>query len=382
MLVAFSIRRINDNLKQMKKIYILTFSIILLILAGCAPLPTETQIPLSSPTSEPNLDSQTNSAWLPQEDVILFISERGGKKELFYMNTDGSQVEKISLPDLPENSLFERPTWSNALKKFFMGVSNGPNGDIYSFDFDGSNLTNLTNTVDQYEGNPLPSANGEYVLYVLEELDLDIGIMLPNGNNPTNLTLLYTTDSAPIWTNNDQQIIFTSNRPGTPSIFIMDIDGSNVRNISLGTGVDAWPNLSPVEALMSFQSDRAGALDIFLLNLDTNEITNLTNTENIREYQPIFSPDGTKILYTLEEDNKFDLYLMDIDGTQKERITTTPDQREFGAQWSANGSQIIFTGITNDQLEIFSYNTETKEITNLSNNPANDYAPLWIHFQE
>ncbi len=57
------------------------------------------------------------------------------------------------------------------------------------------------------------------------------------------------------------------------------------------------PDISPDGTDVAFYAYRNELPDIFLLNLETGEETQLTNTPDIWEIEPKWSPDGTKLLY-------------------------------------------------------------------------------------
>ncbi len=60
-----------------------------------------------------------------------------------------------------------------------------------------------------------------------------------------------------------------------------------------------------------------------------------------------WSPDGTKILYTIEDDDGYtitasDIYVINTDGTGKKQLTDTPDRLEKDPRWSPDGTKIVF----------------------------------------
>ena len=60
-----------------------------------------------------------------------------------------------------------------------------------------------------------------------------------------------------------------------------------------------------------------------------------------------WSPDSTKIIYTIEEDDGHtitasDIYVINADGTDEKQLTYTPDKLESDPRWSADGTKIVF----------------------------------------
>lgn len=87
----------------------------------------------------------------------------------------------------------------------------------------------------------------------------------------------------------------------------------------LGFSGTAW-----AESKIAFACDLPS--DICLINPDGSGLTNLTNTPNISEQSPSWSPDGTRIVFKIDLGNDpladwWDgLWVMDSDGSNRQRI--------------------------------------------------------------
>ena len=60
-----------------------------------------------------------------------------------------------------------------------------------------------------------------------------------------------------------------------------------------------------------------------------------------------WSPDSTKIIYTVEEDDGHtitasDIYVINADGTGKKQLTHTPGHLEIEPRWSPDGTKVVF----------------------------------------
>jgi Tol biopolymer transport system component len=56
---------------------------------------------------------------------------------------------------------------------------------------------------------------------------------------------------------------------------------------------------------------------------------------------PLWSPDGTKLLFGSRRDGNYELYVVNVDGSGLTCLTNTP-QDEAGGVWSPDGRQIAF----------------------------------------
>jgi Tol biopolymer transport system component len=65
------------------------------------------------------------------------------------------------------------------------------------------------------------------------------------------------------------------------------------------------------------------------MDADGSNKINLTNTADINDRQPDWSPDGSKIAFASHRDDNRDIYVMDADGSNEIRLTTHTSLDEF-----------------------------------------------------
>ena len=183
----------------------------------------------------------------------------------------------------------------------------------------------------------------------------------------TELTLLTKPDAfAPGWTGfarrtwpigwspDGGKIAFSSTHGGSKGIFVVNSDGSAiVRLTSLQLDAED-PRWSPtvndiafVQRLWIGQTS-SSQTDIFVVSADGSALTQLTDTIDVEENHPVWSPDGAKIAFRVRPKSFFagtadEVHIMNADGSGKFRLSNAQGFA-FGPEWSPDGSKIAFLG--------------------------------------
>jgi Tol biopolymer transport system component len=128
--------------------------------------------------------------------------------------------------------------------------------------------------------------------------------------------------------------------------------------------------------------------EIYIMNVDGSGQTRLTNNA-VSDYQPAWSPDGTRIAFASLRDNPppenglcmlfcvYQIYIMDADGANQTRLTDLPGQRPA---WSPDGTRIAFmapAGGDEGNWDIYIVDTDGANQIQLTDSPAYDGEPAW-----
>ena len=111
-----------------------------------------------------------------------------------------------------------------------------------------------------------------------------------------------------------------------------------------------------------FCSNRDGNNDIYAMDTNGNHQVNLTNTPDLREYNPHWSPDGKNIVFNVNND----IFVMNNDGSN--RIKLKHGGKYGNPIWSPDGKEIAFIRRVDDRRLCImnSDSTNLRELTLVS----------------
>jgi len=143
-------------------------------------------------------------------------------------------------------------------------------------------------------------------------------------------------------------IAFTSAvENGNLDIYTMQPDGGALTNLTNNPAHDINPYWSPDGSRIAFMSDRAGFMHLFIMNADGSDVTQVTNDQADHEFggsnHSPWSPDGNRLLFTERAlgEEKWTLGAVDVDGQNKTPLSLVPTIYN-GFSWSPDGQHVAF----------------------------------------
>lgn len=127
----------------------------------------------------------------------------------------------------------------------------------------------------------------------------------------------------------------------------MEGEGCLTCDRSFGYGNKIHPTWSPDGKWLAYAKQANDQGDIYIVDIYNlqNGPKKITDSEDETSYQPRFSPDGKKLLFTRFDPEKSDndLYILDDFNDPKSiRQLTTMKGAELNASWSPDGSKVAF----------------------------------------
>jgi TolB protein len=255
---------------------------------------------------------------------IAFTSNRDGNDdELYMMDYDGFNQTRLTFNKIKDYM----PAWSADGKSLAYTSYRLTKAALFILNpFEGK-ITEVQNVGTNYA--PAFSPDGRWLVFcsTIEEGNADIYLTTADGRrNPRKLTYTKSADTAPSWSPTSREIAFTSDRGGTPQIYIMDAEGSNVRRVSFGGTYHDAPAWSPTGDMIAYVSRVDQIFDIYVLNLRSNQIVKLTESF-ARNESPCWSPDGRHLIFTSNRTGRIQIFTIDYDGANLRRLTSTGDNK-------------------------------------------------------
>lgn len=180
------------------------------------------------------------------------------------------------------------------------------------------------------------------------------------------------------------KILFKTDRSGTVELYQMNGDGSDQQPLDR----ENWSLYSELEAKLPFSADGQerivtrgeGQLDLWRASLVDGQELRVTSTQRA-EYDAAWSPVDNRIVYVSEETGNGDIYLLNLDGSAVVRLTDNVDDFDKHPTWSPDGLKVAFWSDMgfNDTRQIWQIDLDSGVLTSLSDNPFNDWDPVWVH---
>jgi len=248
----------------------------------------------------------------PFTGKIAFVSRGSGNKEIYLMDYDGHNAQRITA----NGSINLGPDFSpNGREIVYTSYKRG-NPDLYRRDL----FSTAEARIAAHPGINITGAwspdGGRIALSMSKDGNAEIYTISKDGKQINRLTRNGAIDTSPSWSPDGGRIAFLSDRLGKPQIFVMNADGSNQYRLTSNGGYNVSPSWSPKGDRILYCRQHPGGFQIHSITPDGNDDQQLTS-EGSNE-RPRWSPDGRFITFS---SSRGGIYVMRADGTGQTRVS-------------------------------------------------------------
>ena len=248
------------------------------------------------------------AVWSPTGEKILFVSDRGGVRDLYMMNPDGSNVRRVF--KRKAETWRTSPTWSPDAKQFAYRHINW-NNDRFGIYIATLGEQDVEKLVDK-GSSPVWSPDGTEIAYTAFPVpgrgDIRRVALIDIRTQKQKFILpkkAMDWQNRPSWSRAGDKLVFSWNRHPLPP--------------------DHNPLVDPFPPVWEAKET------IYIVNRDGTSLKQLAAEDGPEAQYPAFSPNGDEVLYTQAVNKQFQVFKLDINSGVRTQLTHT--KWNLGGDW-------------------------------------------------
>jgi Tol biopolymer transport system component len=320
----------DSVLKRSQGWLALVAALVVLALSGCQ-TGAASKHPETSKAAAPS--STAHAAAVEPVSKIAFISNRTGTYNVYLANANGGGLRQLTRF---RSGDVGRPALSPDGRSVVFDRSKTADGgfDIWIVRSDGHGLRDLTPGPND-DTAPSWSPDGAKVLFASDRGGAyDIFLMKANGKSIVQLSDRGRGDVAPAFSRDGKRIAFVEcdQSLGHCQLWAMKANGKGARRLTK-TPVEAErPSWSLNNTKLAVTVKQAGNLDVAVVVVRSGALQRLTHGA-ADDFQPSYSPEGTRIAFGSNRAGAPSLYVMQADGTQVSSLTSPNKGQDEAPHW-------------------------------------------------
>jgi|LGVE01.1.fsa_nt_gb Tol biopolymer transport system component len=327
--------------------------------------------------------NDNDSALFAPTGEILFSSERGGDRDLYTINADGTNLKLLL--DLP--SIEGHGDWAPDGNQIVFFSDMSGNRELYKMDI--SKEIVPIRLTDSAGMDHLPdwSPDGDSIVFESTRTgSSQLFIMSSDGTNLRQLSNTNSKNKAPVFSPDGKAIAFTAWVNGYQHMATINLDEL------MTIGIDEYPTIHINDrkntgyigylfdgSKVAFHGKVGSRTQVHIMNSDGTDEQQLSNDTKRTLWVPVFSPDGQWIAYDSEGSfSTGEIYIMDIEGNNIIQVTDDPSS-DWGPDWRpvSQTKKILFDSDIDGDREIYTVDEDGSNIIQLTDNKTTDGLAFW-----
>jgi TolB protein len=179
----------------------------------------------------------------------------------------------------------------------------------------------------------------------------------------------------------DSRVVFVdetgSKERRVKRLALMDQDGFNVRYLTKGADLVLTPRFSPArdEQLITYMEFGQGDPRVYLYRIETGEREIVGNFPGM-SFSPRFSPDGQRVIMSLQQGGNSNLFVMDLRSKSTTRLTDTP-AIDTSPSYAPDGARICFESDRGGKPQIYVMPATGGSAQRISFGEGSYSTPVW-----
>ena len=309
------------------------------------------KIELSSGTVQTLCDAPTGRGGTWNKDgVIVFTPSGQLGNGLYRIQASGGTPAQITIPDRSQGEDSHRwPVFlPDGIHYLYLAVNLSGQKSLYTV-FVGSLNSNEKRPVTRARGNIAYAAPGYLLFYRDQTLfaqHFDTKNFELTGEPTPVLTDVqyFPRVAKAVFATTDAGLLVSQKSSGTGASQVLWFDRKG-KNIGVAVRPGVYGNISLSrngKFVAADTTDQASQnTDIWTYGLENDNAQRLTFDPSIDSI-PIWSPDGTQLVFASNRNLKFDLYLKNANGGEEEKAVVQDGPDKFPNSWSRDGKYILY----------------------------------------
>ncbi len=323
--------------------------------------------------------SDDEPAWSPDGQKIVFVRRTKEACSISSVPSIGGPVQRIADCGSRDPG---RISWSPSGRALALSVpAAGTAMRIELLDIAGGLRRPLTRPPADSLGDEEPSfsPDGSRISFLRSLSDgvSDLYTVASSGGEPLRVTFENRSITGADWSPDGRSLIFSSNRAGLFSLWKISRDGGEPALLAGGGSKMKHPSTARRVNAVAYENWRYEVSLWSVPMAASGEAARLTFAADEWEFDPEFSPDGSRIAYVSTKSGSDEIWTTDRRGTPPAQLTSFGGPRLGMPRWSPDGRKLVFTARPEGQADLYTIDASGGSAVRLTSTPGDEAAPSW-----